>query len=61
MDQEIIALRPKTVTHENSLLWATLKQCMENNSELRAALLDAAKVISDQADIIVELQRKRYV
>jgi hypothetical protein len=34
---------------------------MENNSELRAALLDAAKVISDQADIIVELQRKRYV
>jgi len=54
-------LQPKTVNHENSLLWASLKQCMENNSELRAALLDAAKVISEQTDLIEQLQRKFYV
>lgn len=54
-------LRPKTVTHENSMLWASLRQCMEHNEELRKSLLEAAEVITKQTDLIEELQRKFYV
>jgi len=54
-------LRPKTVTHENSMLWASLKQCMQHNEELRKALLDAAEVITKQTDLIEELQHRYYV
>ena len=61
MDQEITGLRPKTVNHENSLLWASLKQCMENNAELRKALVDAAEVITRQTELIEELQHRYYV
>ena len=61
-DQETIEdLRPKTVTHENSLLWASLKQCMENNAELRKSLLDAAEVITRQTELIEQLQHRYYV
>ena len=61
-DQATIAnLRPKTVNHENSMLWASLKQCMENNAELRKSLLEAAEVITRQTELIEELQHRYYV
>jgi site-specific recombinase len=37
--------KPRTVNHENSKLYAMLKQCMLNNEELRQALLEAAETI----------------
>lgn len=56
--ETIEALRPKTVNHENSLLWASLKQCMEHNEELRKALLEAAETIVRQTDMIELLHEK---
>mgnify|MGYP000415020704 CR=1 FL=1 len=38
-------LRPLSVSHENSKLYAMLKQCMANNEELRQALIEAAETI----------------
>ena len=38
-------MRPRTVDHENSKLYAMLKQCMANNEELRQALIEAAETI----------------
>lgn len=37
--------RPLTVNHETSKLYSALRQCMQNNQELRDALLDAAETI----------------
>lgn len=36
---------PLTVNHETSKLYSALRQCMQNNQELRDALLDAAETI----------------
>ena len=44
--QAITVNKPLVITHENSLLYTSLKQCMANNEELRQALLDAAQTIS---------------
>ena len=54
-------LRPLNVTHENSLLWASLKQCMENNKALREALSHTTKIIEQQTELIAELQHRYYV
>ena len=56
--ETIEALRPKTVNLENSLLWASLKQYMEHNEELRKALLEAAETIVRQTDMIELLHEK---
>lgn len=37
--------KPLTVNHETSKLYSALRQCMQNNQELRDALLDAAETI----------------
>lgn len=45
-DLETIANQPPlTVNHETSKLFGALRQCMQNNAELRDALMDAAKTI----------------
>ena len=44
--QAITVNKPLVITHENSLLYTSLKQCMANNEGLRQALLDAAQTIS---------------
>ena len=48
-------LRPRSVNNESSLLWASLRQCMTNNEELRQALVHAAETITKQTDIIEQL------
>lgn len=46
MDQVIIEqLKPKTVNHENSLLYCSLKECIKTNAELREALVEATEMI----------------
>lgn len=44
-DQAITAEPPLTITHESSKLYSALRQCMQNNQELRDALLEAAQTI----------------
>jgi len=46
-------LRPLSVSHENSKLYAMLKQCMSNNEELRQALVDAAETIDKLTEKLV--------
>lgn len=46
--------KPLTVTHENSKLYASLKQCMQNNQELRLALLEAAETIDKLTKVLNE-------
>lgn len=41
----IADLKPKTVTHENSMLYAALKQSLTEKYELQQALLDATEMI----------------
>lgn len=48
-------LRPRSVNNESSLLWASLRQCMTNNEELRQAIMEAAETITKQTDIIEQL------
>jgi len=45
--------KPLTVSHENSKLYAMLKQCMTNNEELRQALVDAAETIDKLTEKLV--------
>jgi len=45
--------KPLTVSHENSKLYAMLKQCMSNNEELRQALVDAAETIDKLTEKLV--------
>lgn len=49
-------LRPRTVTHENSLLWASLSQCMENNLALRESLKEAQKTIEELTELVEKLK-----
>ena len=46
--------KPLVVTHENSMLYASLKQCMKNNEELRQALVDAAETIDKLTQKLLE-------
>ena len=49
-------LRPMSVTNENLKIYASLKQCMQNNAELRMALIEAAEVIEQQTALIEHLK-----
>lgn len=49
---------PKLITHENSKIYAALKQCMLNNEELRQALVDAAQMIEQLTQKLVEKNEK---
>ena len=44
-DQETIVERPLTVNHETLKIYSALKQCMENNKQLREALVSATETI----------------
>ena len=44
-DQETIVNAPLTVNHETTKLYSALKQCMENNKQLREALITATETI----------------
>lgn len=44
-DQEIIVKPPLTVNHETSQIYSALRQCMQNNQELRKALVEATETI----------------
>ncbi len=46
---------PRTVTNENLKIYASLKQCMTNNEELRQALVTAAETIERQTAMIEHL------
>lgn len=46
--------RPLTVNHENSKLYSALKQCMENNAELRMALVESAEMIERLTQKLLE-------
>lgn len=50
-------LRPMSVTNENLKIYASLKQCMRNNEELRQALVTAAETITRQTELIEHLHR----
>lgn len=46
--------KPLTVNHENSKLYASLKQCMTTNAELRIALIEAAETIEKLTQKLLE-------
>jgi hypothetical protein len=50
----IVKLKPLSVGHENTKLYAMLKQCMTNNEELRQALLTAAETIEQLTEKLLE-------
>lgn len=55
-DQATLAeLKPLSVTNENLKIYASLKQCMANNEELRQALVEAAETITKQTALIEHL------
>ena len=56
-DQEIPVDRPLTVNHETSKLYSALRQCMQNNQELRDALLEAAQTIEMLTEKLNETHR----
>lgn len=47
--------KPIVYTHENFKVYSALKQCMQNNAELREALVDAAEMIKQ---LTQELEKK---
>ena len=56
-DQEIIVEAPLTVNHETSKLYGALRQCMENNQELRKALIEATETIQQLKEQLDETNR----
>ena len=56
----ITVKKPIVITHENSLLYTSLKQCMANNEELRQALLDAAQTISALTEKLREQNESKF-
>ncbi len=63
LDQEIIAesIRaealvkpPLTVNHETSQIYSALRQCMQNNQELRKALVEATETIQKLTEALNE-------
>lgn len=46
--------KPKNITHESYMLYCSLKQCMENNAELRQALTEAAATIDKLTEALNE-------
>lgn len=53
-DQEITVEAPLTVNHETSKLYSALRQCMENNKQLRDALVTATETIQLLTDKLNE-------
>ena len=55
LDQETIEA-PLTVNHETSKLYSALRQCMQNNQELRNALVEATETIQQLTEALNESQ-----
>jgi hypothetical protein len=53
-DQETPVNPPLTVNHETSKLYSALRQCMENNKQLREALVQATETIQLLTDKLNE-------
>ena len=56
-DQETIVERPLTVNHETLKIYSALKQCMENNKQLREALVSATETIQILTEKLNETNR----
>lgn len=56
-DQETIVERPLTVNHETLKIYSALKQCMENNKQLREALVQATETIQILTEKLNETNR----
>lgn len=56
-DQEITVERPLTVNHETLKIYSALKQCMENNKQLREALVQATETIQLLTEKLNETNR----
>ena len=56
-DQETIVNAPLTVNHETTKLYSALKQCMENNKQLREALITATETIQLLTEKLNETNR----
>lgn len=56
-DQETIVERPLTVNHETLKIYSALKQCMENNKQLREALVSATETIQLLTEKLNETNR----
>lgn len=56
-EAEINVKPPLTVNHETSQIYSALKQCMENNKQLREALVSATETIQILTDKLNETNR----
>ena len=56
-EAEITVKPPLTVNHETSQIYSALKQCMENNKQLREALVQATETIQLLTDKLNETNR----
>ena len=50
--------KPLTVNHENSKLYASLKQCMLNNENLRREIVEMQMQLVDAAEMIERLTKE---
>jgi hypothetical protein len=58
--EKIEDLKPLNVGHENSKLYAMLKECMRNNAELRRQIEEDQQQMLDAAETIEKLTRELY-
>ena len=56
-DQEIIVKPPLTINHETTQIYSALRQCMQNNQELRKALVEATETIQQLKERLDETNR----
>ena len=54
---EINVKPPLTVNHETSQIYSALRQCMQNNKQLREALVQATETIQLLTDKLNETNR----
>lgn len=54
---EIVVKPPLTVNHETSQIYSALRQCMQNNQELRKALVIATETIQQLKEQLDETSR----
>ena len=56
LSQDLVtAVKPMTVNHENTKLYAMLKQCMQNNEELRQEIAQLQMELITAAETISKL------
>ena len=55
-DLETLA-KPLTVNHETLKIYSALRQCMQNNQELRKALVEATETIQQLKEQLDETNR----